>query len=80
MSTIPKAAASTTTVHDHAEAVGRFATQLQLLHCERLWCLYRSSNRHSNLLEARKAIDAALAVMGTTTWPIEAEYERDEQA
>jgi hypothetical protein len=25
------------------------------------------SSRHSNLLEARKAIDAALAVMGTTT-------------
>ncbi|MFJ1311382.1 hypothetical protein [Agrobacterium sp. P15N1-A] len=38
------------------------------------------SNRRYDLIEARKAIDAALTVMKETKWPTEAEYDAHENA
>lgn len=38
------------------------------------------SMRRSDLVEAQKAIEAALAVMRATAWPTNAEYDADEEA
>ncbi len=81
MSTIEKAAASTTTIQDHAGTAleapqsgfnGRIVNGYGIY--------VDPSGRRRDLLEARKAIDAALAVMEAAKWPTEAEYDLAEQA
>ncbi|ENN85568.1 hypothetical protein RHSP_06709 [Rhizobium freirei PRF 81] len=81
MSVIDKAAAATTAIQDQA---GKALDVLQYGFNGRIvngFDIYTDpSGRHSNLLEARKAIDPALELMKATKWPTEAEYAAAEQA
>lgn len=81
MSVVEKAAAATTAMQDH---VSKALDVLQYGfngHIVNGCGVYTDpSGRHSNLLEARKAIDAALELMKATKWPTEAEYDLAEQS
>lgn len=81
MSTIEKAAAATDAIQDH---VGTALETLQHGFNGRIvngYGIYTDpSNRHLDLLNARKAIDAALSVMNATNWPTNADYDLEENA
>lgn len=81
MSTIEKAAAATDAIQDH---VGTALEALQDGFNGRIvngYGIYTDpSSRHIDLLNARKAIDAALSVMNATKWPTNADYDLEENA
>lgn len=80
MSNISKAAKATDQVQDH---VGVAIDRLQRGFNGRIvneYGIYSDpSMRRSDLIEAQKAIEAALSVMRSTAWPSNAEYDALDQ-
>lgn len=80
MSNITKAADATDQIQDH---VGVAIDRLQLGFNGRIvngYGIYSDpSMRRSDLIEAQKAVEAALSVMRSTAWPSNAEYDALDQ-
>lgn len=81
MSKIINAASATDTIQDH---VGVALDRLQHGFNGRIvngFGVYADpSMRRNDLVEAQKAIEAALKVMRETAWPSNAEYDAEEEA
>lgn len=81
MASIEEAAAATNTIQEHvSSALERLQGGFNGRIVNGFGIYADPSNRHCDLIEARKAIDAALTVMKATKWPTEAEYDAHENA
>ncbi|NSZ61137.1 hypothetical protein FY133_24205 (plasmid) [Agrobacterium tumefaciens] len=81
MASIEEAAAATNSILEHvSSALERLQGGFNGRIVNGFGIYADPSNRHYDLIEARKAIDAALAVMKATKWPTEAEYDAHENA
>lgn len=81
MSKITEAASATDTIQDHVDvALSRLQQGFNGRIVNGFGIYSDPSMRRSDLVEAQKAIEAALAVMRATAWPTNAEYDADEEA
>lgn len=81
MVSIEEAATATTTIQEHvSSALERLQGGFDGRIVNGFGIYVDPSMRHQDLIEARKAIEAALAIMKATKWPTEAEYDAQENA
>ncbi len=81
MASIEDATTATTTIQGHASsALERLQGGFNGRIVNGFGIYVDPSMRHHDLIEARKAIDAALAIMKATNWPTEADYDAHENA